>query len=170
MAGPTSGACPWEYKPACGSDQQTYPNECVLRRANCQRTPAEQVYIIFLGRCDVDHWDLKTVYSNEVVRRLIDYCILDDHMETDRTCMGLPTLCALRPEIDQCSRLGALEDRSRTLLTKLLLTQSSNDPNGDGVTTMQELEDNLLQRFDTNGDGCPSPREWSKRLTTYYSF
>ncbi|XP_064642356.1 agrin-like isoform X19 [Lineus longissimus] len=46
--------CPERYSPICGSDGQTYMNECVLKRTACLRNT--DIEVRQNGDCDIDGW------------------------------------------------------------------------------------------------------------------
>ena len=46
---PTS--CPYNFAPICGSDGETYSNECALRDANCGRITSN-LEIVHQGECE----------------------------------------------------------------------------------------------------------------------
>ena len=41
--------CPAVYQPVCGSDGNTYPNECNLKVADCKSD--ENITVLYLGPC-----------------------------------------------------------------------------------------------------------------------
>ena len=43
-------ACPFIYKPVCGSDGETYPNKCVLEFQACEK--GVKVDIVKNGKCE----------------------------------------------------------------------------------------------------------------------
>ncbi|CAL4152427.1 unnamed protein product, partial [Meganyctiphanes norvegica] len=45
-----SGICTADYSPVCGSDGQTYSNECVLNGARC-RNPSDNIVVAHKGEC-----------------------------------------------------------------------------------------------------------------------
>ena len=44
-----SQACPKIYRPVCGSDGETYPNECVLNVTACENE--ENIRVVHEGPC-----------------------------------------------------------------------------------------------------------------------
>merc|ERR1712046_113210 len=45
------GKCTRDYRPACGSDGNTYSNSCMLRYSNCDVTKTENVEEVHAGPC-----------------------------------------------------------------------------------------------------------------------
>ena len=44
-----SFACTADYKPVCGNDLITYPNECAMRGAACKQSKA--IIVVYRGKC-----------------------------------------------------------------------------------------------------------------------
>ncbi|XP_059168107.1 agrin-like [Physella acuta] len=43
--------CPRIYDPVCGSDGNTYDNQCILDNVNCYKTPSEKITVVHPGVC-----------------------------------------------------------------------------------------------------------------------
>ena len=103
--------------------------------------------------------DLRSVYSNNAVVRLINFCNQGDNMKTNRDCLGLPTICKeKRPDLDACRQF---DPSIKTLKQKIDVVFI--DVDGDGLVSQQELDNDFTANYDTDRDGCVTQVEWTGR-------
>ena len=102
---------------------------------------------------------LRSVYSNNAVVRLINFCNQGDNMKTNRDCLGLPTICKeKRPDLDACRQF---DPSIKTLKQKIDVVFI--DVDGDGLVSQQELDNDFTANYDTDRDGCVTQVEWTGR-------
>jgi len=114
--------------------------------------------------------DLMTEFVNANVDRMVTFCLQGNNMAANRDCLGLPVICRdSRPDLEACRRLPDRLD-TRSLKQKLDLNQRYNDPNGDGVSTVEEVIKDISDFFDLDNDTCATVEEWIVRWTQFYGF
>jgi len=114
--------------------------------------------------------DLETDFTDVNIDRLVTFCLQGNNMAVNRDCLGLPVICRdIRPDLSACQKLP---DRlnTRSLKQKLDLNQRMNDPDGDGISTEQEVMEDISDFFDLDNDGCATVEEWIVRWTQFYGF
>ncbi|XP_005113136.2 uncharacterized protein LOC101845214 [Aplysia californica] len=110
--------------------------------------------------------NLTTEFGSEAISSLVSFCLMGTNMVLNSDCMGLVTICKeKRPDVEACKNVTFVS----TLYEKLQKYQRTNDANGDGLVTAQEV-DAEIARYDTNNDGCISVPEWRYRWTSDYGF